>query len=48
VGEKFGILSSSALTGTFTKVKKNKIKKSEAKVYTPIYSGTGVTLEAQT
>ncbi len=48
VGEKFGILSSSALTGTFTKVKKNKIKKSEAKVYTPIYSGTGVPLEAQT
>ncbi len=47
LGEKFGILSSSALTGTFTKVKKNKIKKSEAKIYTPIYSGTAVTLEAQ-
>jgi fibronectin-binding autotransporter adhesin len=47
VGEKFGILSSSALTGTFSKLKGNKIKKSAAKVYEPIYSGTGVTLEAQ-
>ncbi len=48
VGEKFVILSSSALTGTFKKVKKNKIKKAAAKVYTPIYSATAVTLEAQT
>jgi hypothetical protein len=48
VGEKFVILSSSKLTGTFTKLKKNKIKKAEAKVYTPVYSPTAVTLEAQT
>jgi fibronectin-binding autotransporter adhesin len=47
VGQKFGIISSSALTGTFSKLKGNKIKKSAAKVYEPIYSGTGVALEAQ-
>ncbi len=47
VGERFPILSSAALTGTFTKVKGNKIKKAAAKKYVPIYSGTGVTLEAQ-
>jgi len=47
VGEKFGILSSAKLTGTFKKVKKNKIKKQAAKLYAPIYSATAVTLEAQ-
>ena len=46
-GEIFGILSSSGLSGTFTKVKGNKIKKAPVKKYVPIYSGTGVTLEAQ-
>ena len=45
--EKFAILSSSGLTGTFTKVKGNKIKKEPVKKYVPTYSGTGVTLEAQ-
>jgi filamentous hemagglutinin len=47
VGEKFVIVSSSKLTGTFTKVKKNKIKKAEAKLYAPVYSATSATLEAQ-
>jgi hypothetical protein len=46
-GETFAILSSSGLTGIFTKVKGNKIKKAPVKKYVPIYSGTGVALEAQ-
>jgi hypothetical protein len=46
-GETFAILSSSGLTGTFTKVKGNKIKKAPVKKYVPIYSGTGALLEAQ-
>ncbi|HTW42010.1 MAG TPA: hypothetical protein VMD79_06825, partial [Solirubrobacteraceae bacterium] len=47
VGEKFVILSSSNLVGTFKKLKKNKIKKAAAKLYAPLYSATSVTLEAQ-
>jgi hypothetical protein len=46
-GEKFGILGTSALSGKFTKVKGNKIKKAKVKSYTPVYSATAVTLEAK-
>jgi filamentous hemagglutinin len=46
-GEKFGILGTSSLTGTFTKVKGNKIKKAKVKTYVPVYSATAVTLEAK-
>jgi hypothetical protein len=46
-GETFGILSSSGLSGTFTKVKGTKIKKAPVKKYVPMYSGTSVVLEAQ-
>jgi fibronectin-binding autotransporter adhesin len=45
-GEKFGILGTSALTGKFTKVKGNKIKKATVKHYVPVYTPTAVTLEA--
>jgi hypothetical protein len=43
-GEKFAILSSAGLTGTFAKVSGQKIKGGGE--YKPLYSGTGVTLEA--
>ncbi len=43
-GEKFAILTSAGLTGTFAKVSGNKIK--HGGEYKPTYSGTGVTLEA--
>jgi hypothetical protein len=42
-GQTYEILKTSALTGTFSKVKKNKIKKSPYS-YVPHYSSTGVTL----
>lgn len=45
-GEKFTILSSSALSGKFKKVKGGKIAKTKPKLkYTPVYSTTGVALE---
>ncbi len=45
-GQKFSVLTSSALTGTFSKLKGNKIKKSKPPLkYNAVYSGTGVTLE---
>jgi hypothetical protein len=42
-GAKFPILTTSARTGVFAKVKKNKIKKTSL-LYEPTYSATGVTL----
>jgi hypothetical protein len=42
-GQTYEILKTSALSGTFTKVKKNKIKKSSYS-YVPHYSSIGVTL----
>ncbi|HUB75263.1 MAG TPA: hypothetical protein VL979_14665, partial [Solirubrobacteraceae bacterium] len=47
VGEKFVILTGSAVSGTFKKVKGNKIKKAPAKLYAPIYGASSLTLEAQ-
>jgi fibronectin-binding autotransporter adhesin len=45
-GQTFGVLSSSALTGTFSKLKGNKVAKSKPPLkYNPVYSGTGVTLK---
>ncbi len=44
-GQKFAVLGSSALTGTFAKLKGNKVKKSKPPLkFNPSYSGTGVTL----
>ena len=43
-GESFAILTSSARTGTFAKVKSVTIKKTVGLYYKPTYSGTGVTL----
>ena len=47
LGQKYGILTSSGLTGTFPKEKKAAISKSspEGLYYKPVYSGTGVTLQ---
>ncbi len=42
-GTTYELLKTSALTGTFTKIKKNKIKKSSYS-YVPHYASTGVTL----
>jgi hypothetical protein len=45
-GEKFAILTSSALSGKFKKVKNTKIPKTKPKLkYKPVYSATGLTLE---
>lgn len=46
VGEKFVLLSSSALTAKFGKVNRNKIEKSVAKKYEPFCAGRVVTLGA--
>ena len=43
-GEKFAVLTSSALSGKFKKLKNSKIKKTKLK-YKPVYSATGLTLE---
>lgn len=45
-GDRFAVLGSSALSGTFAKLKGNKIKKSKPAIkFNARYSGTGVTLE---